>query len=670
MELSLAGQLDALASWRRGLDRQVEDLARFLQEHALLDDVPQAQLAGLRERLASDRLCVAFVAEFSRGKSELINAIFFADTGRRVLPATPGRTTMCPVELGCDAAATPLLALLPIETRLESRSLSELRGQPHLWTRIRLEADAPDRLAEALVEVTRTKAVSIETARALGFWHDDAPDDNPPLLGEGQVEVPAWRHAAINYPHPLLKRGLVVLDTPGLNAIGAEPELTLSLLPAAHAVVFILGADTGVTKSDLAVWRDQLGGQSMTRFVVLNKIDTLADPLLSAGAVNEQIEQQCRSTAATLDVPRERVFPLSARQALAGRIDGDADALAASRLPALEEALATQLLPRRREVIERLVTETAQTVEQQAARRLADQRRLIAEQMLELRGLRGKNSGKVTLMIERVDREMQEFERCTERLAALRVVHARMLRELLVGLSSDSLRDEVARMQREVSATLFNLGAKKAFVALCARLRERLCQARMRGQETSSMLQATFGQLNSEYGFALTLTKQPTLERCDRELELIERSYAQYLGLSQALRLAEPRFMEQFRRMLVSKLRMAFENASGEVELWHKSASNQIDSQLRERRRAFKRRRDGLERIQAAAGDLDHRIGDLESQDARWQHLLTRIRGLTGALAQAAAAGGGEAAGAATAPAPQRAAPPNLSLVAPRTAVG
>ena len=28
-------------------------------------------------------------------------------------------------------------------------------------------------------------------------------------------------------------------------AIGAEPELTLSLLPSAHAMVFILGADTG-----------------------------------------------------------------------------------------------------------------------------------------------------------------------------------------------------------------------------------------------------------------------------------------------------------------------------------------------------------------------------------------------------------------------------------------
>jgi len=663
MELSLAGQLDALAVWRHGLDRQAQDLARFLLEHDLLDEGSERRLAALRERLSSDRLCVAFVAEFSRGKSELINAIFFADTGRRILPATPGRTTMCPVELGYEPGTPALLALLPIDTRLEAQSLADLRERPELWTRIRLDAESPERLAESLTEVMRTKAVTVDNARALGFWHDDTPDDNPPMLAEGLVEVPAWRHAAINYPHPLLKRGLVVLDTPGLNAIGAEPELTLSLLPAAHAVVFILGADTGVTKSDLAVWRDHLGGQSMTRFVVLNKIDALVDPLLSVQAVNEQIEQQCRNTAQTLGVERERVYPLSARQALAGRIDGDAAALAASRLPALEEALATQLLPRRREVIERLVTETAQAAEQQASRRLADQRRLIAEQMLELRGLRGKNSGKVQLMIERVDSEMHNFERCTERLVALRAVHSRMLRELLGGLSSDQLRDEVEQMQRQANATLFNLGAKKAFVALCARLRARVAQARTRGQEIHDMLQASFRQLNSEFGFALSLTRQPSLERCDRELESLERSYAQYLGLSQALRLAEPRFMEQFRRMLVSKLRMAFENASGEIELWHKSASNQVDSQLRDRRRGFKRRRDGLQRIQAAAGDLDHRIGDLESQDARWQYVAGRVRAHAAELSEVASAAVPAGSGAA----PARATAPGLSLVPSRS---
>ena len=72
------------------------------------------------------------------------------------------------------------------------------------------------------------------------------------------VEIPRWRHAVINFPHPLLEQGLVILDTPGLNAIGTEPELTLNLLPNAHAVLFILAVDTGVSKSDADVWREYI----------------------------------------------------------------------------------------------------------------------------------------------------------------------------------------------------------------------------------------------------------------------------------------------------------------------------------------------------------------------------------------------------------------------------
>jgi hypothetical protein len=109
-----------------------------------------------------------------------------------------------------------------------------------------------------------------------------------------------------------------------------------------------------------------------------------------------------------------------------------------------------------------------------------------------------------------------------------------------------------------------------------------------------------------------------------QELTLIQRNYVQYLGLTQALRLSQPKFMEQFRRMLVSKLRVVFENASSELELWNKMASSQVDSQLRERRRSFRRRREALERIQTASGDLEQRIGELEAQDAQLQQLLGR----------------------------------------------
>src|SRR5207245_2738885 len=124
----------ALSGWRASLGRRLAELASYLADHELVDDPARQSLAALAQRLANEKLVVAFVAEFSRGKSELINAIFFADAGRRVLPATPGRTTMCPVELAWDGEEASALMLLPIATRLEGQSLAELRLQRRAWT--------------------------------------------------------------------------------------------------------------------------------------------------------------------------------------------------------------------------------------------------------------------------------------------------------------------------------------------------------------------------------------------------------------------------------------------------------------------------------------------------------------------------------------------------------
>ncbi|HJV63005.1 MAG TPA: dynamin family protein [Albitalea sp.] len=635
MTPTFASNFDALSGWRASVGRRLADLSRYLGEHDLADGPTNDSLASLTQRLAGEKLVVAFVAEFSRGKSELINAIFFADAGRRVLPATPGRTTMCPVELAYDPEEPPTLSLLPITTRLDGLSLGELRAQPRAWTQLPLNVKSPDELSQALTQVMRTRWVSQDEARTLGFWDDARPSENPPLDEQGRVEVPEWRHALINYPHPLLKQGLVVLDTPGLNAIGAEPELTLSLLPSAHATVFILGADTGVTKSDMAIWRDHLDTHQLARFVVLNKIDALIDPLATAEQVAQQIESQRQATARTLEIGPERVFPLSARQALAARMSGDAEGLKASRLIDLEEALSSQLLPQRRQVLHDVVSDAVDQVEQHVARRLGDSRRQLAEQMLELRGIRGKSGAKVRLMLKRVQEETSEFELCTAKLQALRVVHSRMLKDALVGLSSDRLREEVAQMQAEMTASLLNLGAKKSFISLCGRLRELLGSAQLRAAEIRDMLSASFAKLNSDFGFGLALPKGPDLDRYMRELGLIERNYVQYLGLTQALRLSQPKFMEQFRRMLVSKLRVVFENASGELELWSKSASAQVDSQLRERRRGFRRRREALERIQNAAGELEQRITEIEAQDRRVNQFLVRVHELAEALRHA-----------------------------------
>ena len=636
MSPTFASHLDAFGQWRAGTDAKLAALARFAREHELLDDASAEWFAAMRRRLSGEKLMVAFVAEFSRGKSELINAIFFSDKGRRMMPASAGRTTMCPVELGYDAEDPVGLSLLPIETRLEAPSLAEYRAQPSAWTWHTLELADPDAMADALAQVMRTRRVSTEEAERLGFWDPQRPEDNPPPAADGLIEVPVWRHARINLPHPLLKRGLVVLDTPGLNAIGTEPELTLGLLPQADATVFILGADTGVTKSDLDIWRDHLSGPALARYVVLNKIDTLADPLSTPAQVRQVITRQCESVAQTLEIPTEHVFPISARQALAARLQGDAAGLTDSRLAAFEDALSDGLLPKRRDKLAEAAVGGARQLQRQLTRRFGEMRGLYADQLLELRGLRGKSAGKVQLMIQRVQAEATEFEQCTARLHAMRSIHARMLRSALQDLSSERLRQEVDVLQQVLGGSWLPIGARRAFIELCTRLRSLIEQAQQRNDEIHAMLVASFARLNAEFGFSLAVDVPLNVRRYADDLQLIERNYVQYLGLSQAFRLAQPGFQEQFRRMLISRLRVVFETVSNDIELWNKTASAQVDSQLRERRRNFKRRYESLDRIQSASGELDKRLQEVQAQDERALQLQTRLGTLVEELAKQA----------------------------------
>ncbi|HEX7606846.1 MAG TPA: GTPase, partial [Usitatibacter sp.] len=99
---SLEAALESLAQWRAALAAGLESLRHWGQAGRLLDEQGAARLAHLERRLATERLTIAFVAEQSRGKSELINALFFGEQGTRLLPASGGKI-VCPTEILWDA---------------------------------------------------------------------------------------------------------------------------------------------------------------------------------------------------------------------------------------------------------------------------------------------------------------------------------------------------------------------------------------------------------------------------------------------------------------------------------------------------------------------------------------------------------------------------------------
>ena len=130
---SLVQSFQQYRCWRAAVSGALLEYRAAASAAGLSNPVLAQRLDRGLARLSEDRLVVAFVAEFSRGKSELISAIFFAGYGRRILPSSAGRTTMCPTELMYDEALPPSIRLLPIETRSGRHSTSDLRAQPDAW---------------------------------------------------------------------------------------------------------------------------------------------------------------------------------------------------------------------------------------------------------------------------------------------------------------------------------------------------------------------------------------------------------------------------------------------------------------------------------------------------------------------------------------------------------
>ena len=362
----------------------------------------------------------------------------------------------------------------------------EWRTVPEKWTRVDLDVNDPAQLAKAFEKVAEVRHVSKDEAKALGFWHDDAPEDNPMVNAQGKVEVPKWRHALINIAHPLLKQGLVILDTPGLNAIGAEPELTVNLIPQAHAVVFILAADTGVTKSDLSIWREHLITESDnidSRLVVLNKIDTMWDSLSTPVQVQAQIDRQRATSAEILGLPAEQVIPVSAQKGLVAKVNNDAKLLQASQLPVLERALSQGVMGQRQKILRSAVAGGIGELRVEAGRAINIRRRDLAEQMLELKGLRGKNTAVIKHMRSRIEQEQVDFDVSGARIHAVRSVHLKLLRDVFTLLGTSTLKAEMAELTAALRQPGIKLGVRKAYAATFDRLRAGLRTAQAKSAD-------------------------------------------------------------------------------------------------------------------------------------------------------------------------------------------
>ena len=582
--MTLVQHFAAYSQWRTQLAENLEAFRACLADQDLTDAQTDLRLTRLLDKLQEDRLHVAFVAEFSRGKSELINAIFFAGFGNRMLPSTAGRTTMCPTELLYDAERPPAIELLPIETRDTSTSIAEYRRISGAWTVVPLDTGSPDSMQEALRSVSAVQRVTPEIAKALGFT---TGSDTPQTIGDdGLVEIPRWRHAVINFPHPLLQQGLVILDTPGLNAIGTEPELTLSLLPEANAVLFILAADAGVTQSDLAIWQEHIalpGRRKRGRLVVLNKIDSMWDELKSPAAVDAEIAGQVDASARTLALPAEQIFPVSAQKALVAKINADVPLLDRSRLPALEHALSNVLIPAKQEIVFENTDAEFADIYMRMRGLLESRLAGLREQLDELGELRGKNKGVVEYMMGKARVEKEDFESGLQRFYAVRSIYAQLTNKLFAHLALDALRTRTSTTRAKMDAATFSKTLSESMRAYFAEAREKLARADAEVVEILTMMEAVYKKFAVEHGLKLGTPTSFSLTRYRTDIDRLEQWCDTHLNSALKLMTQEKtKVTQKFFTEVASQVKRAFQRANRDTEIWLKAIMAPMETQVRE----------------------------------------------------------------------------------------
>lgn len=617
-------------SWKEQLVQRLERFDRWIDEYGLAGPEVAHCLKRARQLLRGDSFTIACVGEFSRGKTELINALLHTAGNTRLLPSQPGRTTMCPTEIYCEPGQHHnCVRLLPIETRRTRTSLHQFMRIPNNWVTIPFDPKDPAQVRAAIGQVSADKRVTPAEARELGFSDrelDRADDD-------GLVSVPTWRHALISLDHPLLRQGLRIIDTPGLNALGNEPELTLKTLPEAQAVLFLLAADSGVSASDMAIWEEHIqllrDNHCTAVLALLNKIDTLWDDLLPPREVTENVERIRRQTARQLTLSPDHVLPLSAKLALLAKVDNNSRQLERSHFPRLERLLAECVVRNQQQIVgHRLVGDSHDFI----LNTYSGLQRRLRECETEIGVLRNAPEPEDTsdTLQQLRDAIRQTHHQYHKQSLSLRTSHKLLEKQrpaLEAPIKPALLEQQIADTLESLSTSWTSLGLTRAISDFCDAVDAQVDHLHREAERANRLLisiyerpehQQTNDEILDRHLFRIHAPR--------RRLRLLRERADSFRASLSTLLSSRSTLIERFINTLVQEVRNCFEDINRAVDHWLKEAmtplfhQNQYQKQLLEHHmlrlgemqnqrhshsEQLDKLQDNIERMRAALADLE-----------------------------------------------------------------
>ncbi len=632
----LTGQLQDFSAWKQQQLQTMEQLENWLKQEGLYTSQVQRALTHATLTLHRDHITVAVVGEFSRGKTELINALFFSDHNFRLLPTDAGRTTMCPTEIFQDTSEPPCLRLLPIETRLEETSLAELQEKDSIWEHFPLDLDDSDQLHEALLKIREQKLVPREVAASMGLSEVSEIADEL----ESMVSVPAWRLARLNYRHPLLSQGLHILDTPGLNAVSSEPELTYEMLPSAQARLFVVGADTGITQSDMEMWQQLIRQpgvrQRLSVMVVLNKADTLWDELRTEVEIQQTIQRQCQEVAEILNIDPNQVYAVSAQKGLVARVKEDYQLEQRSGIPELEKQLAKVLVDNRQALIVEQSTEAVISALWNIEALVSSRLKRLEKQARELNELSSKSETAIDQLLKQAQKDKLRYQASIQAYKQARAEFTAHGKIVLDAISPTRLDTMIGEAYKRMTGAWTTVGLKEAMRELFEEINQQMEIASNQTQEMRRLVRTIYRRFQTQHGMQLAEPQMLSLIGHQVELNLVHQE-SEIFRKSPRTTLTEQHFaVRRYFQTIITRVRKIFLQAHTDAKEWLETALDALTQEIHEHRNALSQQLADLKLSGRSRSMVRQRLASLDRECRKLEGQLETLQNTRKTLTRAA----------------------------------
>ncbi|MGB7443546.1 MAG: dynamin family protein [Coleofasciculaceae cyanobacterium] len=269
------------------------------------------------------------------------------------------------------------------------------------------------------------------------------PAEAKRLERENKLAFPNVSHAVVEYPLPLLEKGIEIVDSPGLNDTEARNELSLGYINNCHAILFVLRASQPCTLGERRYLESYIKGRGLSIFFLINAWDQIRESLIDPedpeelAEAEERLHQVFHANLAeycqidSQDIYDERVFPISSIQALRKRVK-DTDAfLEGTGFPEFMKALSAFLTK------ERAIAEFRQ------ARTLARQGHIHVQEAVERRiPLLEQNVQELKAKISSVEPEFNKLNEIRDQFQS----EIRTVRDSKAKIVADSFRTYVLKL--------------------------------------------------------------------------------------------------------------------------------------------------------------------------------------------------------------------------------